>query len=267
MLKMCVTINAEIIVKGWIMTGILYFSSTGNSLQIAKKVKERFGGNIVYIPKYDGDGSEFQRLFIVTPIYSFGLPTPVFDLLPRLAKDTKIIVIQNYGGMVGGADALFYDYAKQLGLRIKGIYTLKMPENYTLFLVPPKFYTKRILKSSDRRIDKILNRIEKEDYVLPKSKVKIKNKETYLKNKNNWHIIGGRFSVNDSCIKCQKCIQNCPASNIYFEEGKIVFKDNCIACLGCYHRCPQKAIVYLDKKSKYRYVNPNVKENEIGKDI
>ena len=33
------------------------------------------------------------------------------------------------------------------------------------------------------------------------------------------------------------------------------------------HRCPQKAIVYLDKKSKYRYVNPNVKESEIGKDF
>ncbi|MDE7208731.1 MAG: EFR1 family ferrodoxin [Clostridia bacterium] len=249
------------------MIGILYFSSTGNSLQIAKKVKERFGGSIVYIPKYDGDGSEFQRLFIVTPIYSFGLPTPVFELWPRLDKDKDLIVIQNYGGMIGGADALLYDYAKQFGLKIKGIYTVKMPENYTLFLVPPKFYTKSILKSSGKRIDKILDKIEKEEYYLPKSKIKTAKKETYLKNKSNWHLIGNRFSVNDSCIKCHKCIQICPSNNISLENGEIVFKDNCIACLGCYQRCPQKAIVYLDKKSKYRYVNPNVKESEIGKDL
>ncbi|MDE6474377.1 MAG: EFR1 family ferrodoxin [Clostridia bacterium] len=249
------------------MTGILYFSSTGNSLLIAKKVKERFGGSIVYIPKYEGNGSEFERLVIVTPIYSFGLPTPVYDLLPRLDKDKELIVILNYGGMTGGADALLYDYAKQLDLNIKGIYALKMPENYTLFLVPPKFYTKSVLKSSGKRIDKILDKIEKENYALPKSNVKNAKKETYLKNKGNWHLIGGRFSVNDSCVKCQKCVQICPSNNICLEDGKIVFKDNCIACLGCYHRCPQKAIVYLNKKSKYRYVNPNVKENEIGKDL
>ncbi|MDE6361733.1 MAG: EFR1 family ferrodoxin [Clostridia bacterium] len=249
------------------MIGILYFSSTGNSLQIAKKVKERFGGSIIYIPKYQGDGSEFQKIFLVTPIYSFGLPTPVFDLLPRLDKDKELIAIQNYGGMAGGADALLFDYAKQFGLNIKGIYTLKMPENYTLFLSPPKFYTKSVLKSSDKRIEKILDKIANEDYFLPKSKVKIAKKETYLKNKGNWHLIGGRFSVNDNCVKCQKCVRICPSNNICLEDGKIVFKDNCIACLGCYQRCPQKAIVYLNKKSKYRYVNPNVSESEIGKDI
>ena len=245
------------------MIGILYFSSTGNSLQIAKRVQSRFDGNIIYIPNYDGDGSEFDRIFIVTPIYSYGLPTPVYDLLPRLAKDKDIIVIQNYGGMVGGADSLFYEYATGLGLNIKAIYTLKMPENYTLFLVPPKFYTKSILRSSDKRIDSILDKIEKEQYVLPK--MKKTKKETYLKNKSNWHIIGKRFSVNDKCIKCQKCVSLCPSANIQLQDGKIVFKDKCIACLGCYHRCPQKAIVYLNKKSKYRYVNPNVKESEIGK--
>ena len=247
------------------MTGILYFSSTGNSLQIAKKVQERFGGNILYIPSYDKDGSEFDRLFIVTPIHSYGLPTPVYDLLPRLVKDKDIVVIQNYGGMVGGADSLFYEYAIGLGLSIKSIYTIKMPENYTLFLVPPKLYTKSVLKSSGKRIDSILDKIEKEDYVLPK--VKKTKRGTYLKNKSNWHLIGKRFSVNSNCIKCQKCVSICPSANIVLENGQIVFKDKCIACLGCYHRCPQKAIVYLNKKSKYRYVNPNVKENEIGKNV
>lgn len=32
--------------------GILYFSSTGNSLYISKKIKEKLGGEIKYIPNY-----------------------------------------------------------------------------------------------------------------------------------------------------------------------------------------------------------------------
>ena len=66
------------------MNGILYFSSTGNSLNIAKKLKERLGGKIVYIPKYQGNGSEFEKIFLVTPIYSYGMPKHVYDCHSKL---------------------------------------------------------------------------------------------------------------------------------------------------------------------------------------
>lgn len=247
------------------MIGILYFSSTGNSLQIAKAVQSRFGGKILYIPKYNGNGSEFSRIFLVTPIYSFGMPTPVFDLMPKLDTNPELIVIQNYGGMVGGADVLMYNYAKQYGLNIKSIYTLKMPENYTLAFTVPKFYLNSVLKSSNKRINKIIEKIKNNQFSLPR-KTKTKQ-QTYLKNKGNWHIIGQRFKVSPECIKCQKCVKLCPAGNITFKDGEIVFGDKCIACLGCYHRCPNKAIKYLNKNKKYRYVNPNVNEADIGKDL
>ncbi len=247
------------------MNGVLYFSSTGNSLYLAKEVQRQLGGKIIYIPKYQGDGSEFERLIVVTPIYSYGMPAHVYELLPRLDKTKEIIVIQNYGGMVGGADYLLYKYAKNNGLNIKSIYTMKMPENYTLTFTVPKFYSNGILKKSKGNIDKIIDKIKTGNYVLPKNK---KTKEaTYLKNKSNWHLIGERFNVTDACTKCQKCVAVCPTGNILFEDGKITFRNKCVACLGCYHRCPSKAIKYLNKNKKYRYVNPNIDENEIGKDL
>lgn len=247
------------------MVGIFYFSSTGNSLQIAKKVKERFGGKLFYIPKYQGNGSEFEKLFIVTPIYSFGMPKYVYDFLPKLDKSKELFVIQNYGGMVGGADYLFYDYAKRNGLNIKSVHTIKMPENYTLSFTVPKFYLNSALRKSNKRIERVLDLIESGKYNIPKKK---KTKEaTYLKNMGNWHIIGECFKANENCVKCQKCIKLCPAGNISLVDGKIVFGDKCVACLGCYHRCPNKAIVYKNKKKKYRYINPNIDENEIGQDL
>ena len=248
------------------MNGILYFSSTGNSLYIAKKVQERFGGSIKYIPNYAGFGSEFDRIFIVTPIYSYGIPIPVLNILAKLDKTKEIIVIQNYGGMAGGADYLFYDYAKnRFGLNVVSVYKVKMTENFTLYFTVPRYYQKMQLKKCVKRVDEILRKIENKEYILPK---KLKTKEEkYLKNKANWHKIGQRFSTNRDCVVCGKCISVCPVKNISLQNGKIVFGDKCIACLGCYHRCPNKAITYLNKKKKYRYVNPHINESDIGKDL
>ena len=247
------------------MLGILYFSATGNSLYIAEKIKEKMGGRIIYIPTYDGNGDEFEKIVIVTPIYSYGMPYHVFDLLPCLDKTKELIIVQNYGGMVGGADYYVYRYALRNGLNIKSVYTIKMPENFTLTFTVPKFYLKSVLKHADNRIDRIISSIANDETSIPRKK---RTKEaTYLKNKSNWHIIGNRFSVNENCIHCGKCIGVCPVNNISFVDNKIVFSDSCVACLGCYHRCPQKAIVYYKKKKKDRYINPNIDENLIGKNI
>lgn len=248
------------------MLGILYFSSTGNSLHIAKQVQNSFGGKVLYIPNYLGNGSEFERIIIVTPIYSFGMPKNVLELLKNLNKTTEIIVIQNYGGMVGGANYLFYDYAKnKFGLNVVSMYLIKMPENFTLTFTVPKFYLNSVLKKSGAKINKVINQIKNNEFVLPKP-TKTKEK-TYLKNLNNWHLIGENFCATNKCTKCLKCVELCPAKNISFNGEHIVFGSNCEACLGCYHRCPNKAIKYKNKNKKYRYVNPNVVESDIGKDF
>lgn len=245
--------------------GILYFSSTGNSLYIAKKAKERFGGKIVYIPKYCGNGSEYRSILLVTPIYSFGLPVPVSELLPKLDKNAELVVIQNYGGMKYGADSLFRKYASANGLNLKSIYTIKMPENFTVVMSPPAFYSKAVLKNADKRLEKIFSAIAQKRYRIPQSKCTAE--KTYLKNKSNWHLIGKALSATDKCTKCQKCVSVCPVENIALRDGKIEFGSKCIACLGCFHRCPANAIVYKNKDNKKRYLNPNVDESEIGTDI
>ena len=247
------------------MNGILYFSSTGNSLYIAQRLSEEIGGKICYIPKYCGNGGEFDRLFLVTPIYSYGMPAHVYDLLFKLDKTKELVVIQNYGGMSGNADYLVYRYATECGLNIKGVLKLKMPENFTLTFTVPKFYLNGVLKKAYERINRIIAKIKNGEYTIPK-KCKTKEK-TYLKNKANWHIIGERFSVTENCVLCGKCVSVCPSENISVTDGKITFAGGCVACLGCYHRCPEKAIVYKNKRKKDRYINPYVDEKQIGKDL
>ncbi len=247
------------------MRGILYFSSTGNSLYIAKRAQEALGGKIIYLPKYAGNGEEFDKVILVTPIYSYGMPKHVYEFLPRLDKTKELVVIQNYGGMVGGADFLMRSYCEKLGLNLKSIFVIQMPENFTTTFTVPKFYIKSTLKKADKKISDVIEKIKSGAECLPKKK---KTKEQkYFKNMSNWHVIGQRFCVSEECVKCGKCVKICPVGNISFKDGKPVFEDKCVACLGCYHRCPQKAIRYKNKKKKDRYVNPNISESDIGKDF
>ncbi len=247
------------------MKGILYFTSTGNSLYIAQKIQEKTAGRILYIPRYEGNCNEFEQIIIVSPIYSFGLPVHVYDLMPKIDKSVPISFVLNYGGMVGGADYFTYQYAKGLGLNVQSVYTVKMPENFTLYFTVPQPFLNSVLKAAPKNVEKITDKITKGEFVIPK---KVKTKEAkYTENRGNWHKIGSGFSVNENCVLCEKCISLCPVQNISQKEGKITFSDKCVACLGCYHRCPRKAITYKNKKKKFRYVNPYINESDIGKDF
>ena len=246
------------------MNGILYFSSTGNSLFVAQMVQKQLGGEIRYIPGYEGNGSEYDRVILVCPIYSYGLPKHVFDLLPRL-QGRKVSMILTYGGMVAGADRLVYEYGVENGLKIQGVYTVKMVENFTLSFTTLPVFNKIALRAVPKKVEKIATSIRKEEPHIPAQK-KTRRQE-YETNKSNWHLIANDFAATEDCVSCGKCIDLCPSKNITMKDGKITFGQSCVACLGCYHRCPQKAIRYKNRKKRDRYFHPDVVESDLGKDV
>ena len=245
------------------MTALFYFSSTGNSLDIARQLQQRLGGEIHYIPHFQGKMEVFDRLIIVSPIYSFGLPVHTENFLHTLPVGIPCYIILNYGGMAASAPYYAYCAAVKCGLDIRGVFTVKMPENYTLSLVPPQFFLRSALKGSRKKITWIANAIEEGKTRIPR-KPGLNLEKIYRKNRANWHLIAAGFSVNEDCIHCNKCVSLCPAGNISVENGKVTFQDHCVGCLGCYHRCPRKAINYKNQtQKKPRYVNPNVNEADI----
>lgn len=247
------------------MTGIFYFSSTGNSLFIAEEIQKSLGGELFYIPKFDGDLGAYDKVIIVSPIYSFGLPVHVYDFICNAETAAPIYIVLNYGGMQKGAKAFAYNLCKERNLDIKAVFAMKMPENFTLTFQVPGFYLKSTLKKSGGNIEKIIKNIKNG---VSESGYKVNKKYTdiHYKNKANWHKIGEDFVADDSCILCGKCVEICPANNISVSDGKIKFSNKCVACLGCYHRCPQRAINYKGKtKKRKRYFNPYVNEEDLGK--
>lgn len=247
------------------MTGIFYFSSTGNSLAIAKRIGAALSEKVYFIPTYQGTLSSFSKLILISPVYSWGLPKHVYEFLIGLPKALPVTIVLNYGGMMGGADRYAYETATAHGISIRAIHSVKMPENFTLTFSTPAILNRLTLKAAEKRIDEIIAAISEDKELLPAPKKTFAKK--HEENRSNWHLLAADFHVTDDCILCGKCIELCPAHNIELKDGAITFLDRCVACIGCYHRCPKKAIVYKNKRKQDRYLNPNVPESEIGKDV
>ncbi|HHU35045.1 MAG TPA: hypothetical protein GXZ49_07420 [Bacteroidetes bacterium] len=248
------------------MNGIFYFSSTGNSLFIAEQIKAGLDGEIRYIPKFTGDLNIYDRVIIVSPIHSFGLPVLVYDFIANMKFSGPIYIVLNHGGMEAFAPYFAYQLCEEKGLNIRSVQTVMMPEIYTLTFSQPKFLINLVLRKAPKRLKPIIAAIRNDkEIIIPKPK-RDKWTPKHLENRKNWHMLAGDFRITENCTDCRKCIRICPTGNIKSENGRILFSDKCVACLSCYHRCPEKAIVYLDKRKKDRYINPLIRENNIGAD-
>lgn len=248
------------------MNGIFYFSSTGNSVFIAERIKDELGGEIRYIPKFGGDVDTYDKIIIVSPVYSFGLPLPVYDFIANMKSSKPLYVVLNYGGMKGNSLYFAYSLCKKSGLNIRSVQIVKMPENFTLSFSQPQFYLNSVLRKAPERLAPIIAAIRDDEEIIISEPKNNKSSEKHFENRKTWHRLAKDFSVTERCIDCLKCVRLCPVGNIKCENGHIAFGDECIACLGCYHRCPEKAIVYKKRRKRDRYINPNVLEKNIGAD-
>ncbi len=243
-------------------TGIFYFSSTGNGLDISNNLSQFIKSDIYFIPTTEIEILEnYERIVIVTPIYSFGLPIPTKKFIEKIKKYTskQYFCILHYGGFSGNAAYFAQKMFLSNNLPIKAVYKMKMPENFTIVANVPPFFIKSTLKKEKKRVERIAQNI-----ILGKSKIIRKNlfsflDKVHLKNSEAWKELAQGFEISDECIKCGHCIEVCTQKNIQMQNDKPIFSHNCIACLACYQHCPKSAINYGKKTvGKPRYQNPNV---------
>ena len=243
------------------MTKVFYFSAPGNSLYAAKRTAQELGGELIPVTRYGGGPVEADRIVIVTPEHAFGLPAVTADFIKKLKTDAPVWMVVTYGGAVMGADRAAYEDAKAAGLDIRAVFTLRMAENFTVFVPVPKGGGKRAIKKAPARLDAVISRIRAGEAAEPRRKKGGRRDSEGMR--EGWRSMGKRLWVSEDCVGCGKCAGLCPAGNIRMENGRPVFGDKCTACLGCYHRCPKKAIKYGRFNLKFRWFCPLVNENEL----
>ena len=234
----------------------IYFSGTGNTKIVALKAKQELEKrgheldlvDVIYDEKKELDG--YDGLFVFYPIYAFNCPKPVIKYVKSLQKLDKQIpcCIMKQSG-----EHLFWNDASSLYLTSLLKRRNVIVHNEYHYLMPYSF----IFRHTDYMAYRMKSTMEGllpldlDDFLAGKD---MRLKRFFLDRffafvlRIQWW--GGRFNglfykvKNDQCIHCMKCVRECPANNIKYDEDKkkFHFGYQCLMCQKCIMYCPKQAI-------------------------
>ena len=246
---------------------ILYFSGTGNSEYVAKRIGRETGDDSLdllgKIRSRDHWEMRSDRPWVVVaPTYAWRIPRIVQEWLEStpLAGNRDIYFVMTCGGDIGNAGRYLKKLCAVKKMDYRGCAAIVMPENYiAMFSVPTQEEAQRIIRQAEGVIDEAARRIKGGEI--------FSQPGLGFKDKMNSGIVNDifyplfvhakKFYADDSCISCGKCVRVCPLNNIRLEKGRPLWGKNCTHCMACICRCPSEAIEYgTHSRGKRRYVCP-----------
>ena len=250
---------------------IYYFTGSGNTLAIAKDLAKVIKDTeLVRITKKneDGlDGSAYESVGFVFPVYFCGIPAMVWKFIKNLNINSGayLYAVGNYGGQI---DLGFHQIEKLLKKKNKslsGSFGIIMPGNYQIMyeLDSPEKISKKLEDEKLLTLE-IGKKIMAKEEVIPenvgvatvlKGYIIYKFFKPYKMDKNFW--------INDKCNSCGLCKKICPAENIRMVGNRPKWNHQCEQCLSCLHFCPKAAIQYRRgtmKRGRYRHPDVSAKE-------
>ena len=252
---------------------IFYFSGTGNTLIVAKKLTEKLKADIVPIKSLNSAKATVgsDAIGIVFPVYMFGLPLIVKRLAETFSADNKpyIFGVATYGGMPGNSLGQLADILKSRGLMLSGGFGVRMPGNYTpLYGAISVEKQKEMFIAADTKIDKIACD------VLAGRSAPIE-KSNFIINLIFFHFLyrfaspripemDKKFRATVKCNHCNICEKICPVNNIEMVNALPAWRHKCEQCMACLQWCPTEAIEYgKATEGRKRYHHPDVKIDDL----
>ncbi|WP_027703169.1 EFR1 family ferrodoxin [Metaclostridioides mangenotii] len=242
---------------------ILYFTGTGNNLHVAKVI----GGELYSIPKLIKENKyEFEddKIGIIFPVYTLGLPKIVEEFLNKAKLESKyIFAIATYGTTPGNSDKQLLKIAKKNNFEFSYINSVCMVDNY----LPMFDIEKEIAKKSNEDIDKNINSIVKDiesNKIFINSNANIALRIIGSLISNDYSKLTDKFIIDSNkCIECGICENVCPVNNVKIIDKSAKYNGECQGCLACVNHCPKYAIKLKKEKGTARFINPNITLKEI----
>lgn len=241
---------------------VFYFSGTGNSRYVAKRIAQAAGDEVVSINlklksnDYSAITSQ-QPLVFVGPIYAGRFPRVMDAYIRKVdfsgAKRVYFI------GTCAATPWQTVNYVKKLceekDFTLLGFNSVLMPQGYLAGGgTQPKEVNDRVLREAEPKIERIAADI-RDKKMLPEE---VPGKAMMSKVLNpimySVMISAKGFRVTDQCAGCGKCAERCPLNNIKMVDGKPVWGKTCTHCMACIAGCSKQAIEYGKKtQGKTRY--------------
>ena len=255
---------------------IFYFSGTGNSLWVAKKISSAFDERIVSIAEELNESpSGFvynlnpnEKVFFVFPVHSWGPAALTYRFVSKLKfkgyANQPVYIVCTCGDNCGYTNRIIGKKLHRKGIRLTNSYSLQMPNNYILmsgFNTDTKEVEQQKLKNAPCLLNNIIENIKSQSdetiYAVGSSPF-MKSYAVYPLFRK-FALGNSQFYAKENCTSCGLCEKICPTKSISLNEGKPQWKNTCVQCVACIHRCPVKAIEYGKiSEGKGRYVHPKL---------
>ena len=236
---------------------IFYFSGTGNSKYVAKRIADALGDEIVNLNDRikDSDTSPVEtgeRLIVVTPTYAWRIPRVVRDwLLKTELRGARLAwFVMTCGSEIGNADRYNRDLCTEKRLACMGTAQIVMPENYiAMFSAPQADKARQIVAKAEPSIDRAIAAIQSNQPFTP---TRNNLYDRFMSGPVNpifykFFVKANAFTASGACIGCGQCVKRCPMNNVTIKDGKPVWGRNCTHCMACICYCPVSAIEYGKK--------------------
>lgn len=247
---------------------ILYFSGTGNSLYIARKIAEALDDRIISIAdlvckgQYQLQVKQDESIGFVYPVIACAPPDIVTNFIKKVTfngyKNNYMYSVYNCAGSPEYTSRIMKEACEKVGFKLGGFFDVLMPGNYiTQKKHLPQEKVIKYLNECDEKIEQIIEEIRN----------KICN---YKKEKHSFLLSYGlhklavlekteKFVFGKECIGCGKCVDICPMQAITMEQKKPSRNEKkCAFCLGCVNVCPTHALQIGNKtQGNPQYINPH----------
>ena len=245
---------------------ILYFSATGNTEFVAKKLAEYTNDETINllerIRKKDYSEIHSERPFVIcSPIYVCEMPRFFADYIDKLelTGNRNVYYVFTSGGYAGIAAALGRKQAKRKGMVYRGRAEFRMPRNYPLSkrypLLPENEILERI-EETKQQLPKVAKQIAGGERIKLRRLTYLEKIVTYPFNPVwvKYKHTAKPFHATDKCKGCGKCERLCPLNNITMVDKKPQWANTCAHCMACMSGCPAEAIEYGKiTQGQYKY--------------
>lgn len=240
---------------------IIVFSGTGNSLAVARKLREHIGGELVELegdllttpPCRTLEIPAGEVLVWVFPIYSWGMPPVVADFIRRSkikgAHGINHFMVCTCGDDIGYADNQWRKLIGRRGWNPRGAFSVQMPNTYVLmkgFDVDSPELAASKAAAMPARVASVADAIARgfaESDVVRGSSAWLKSAVVYPFFKR-FCMSPLPFHCTGNCTGCGVCAAGCPTGNISIVDSRLQWGRKCALCLRCYHACPSHAVAY-----------------------
>ena len=118
---------------------ILYFSATGNCLDVAKRLASSLDEKLYDVAvsnkngEYSFEKAPEEGVGLVIPVYYGGIPLPVSEFLGKFSCGNDlpyVYAVFTYGGSIGGADYRLKKLLDKVNIPLHAVYGVKCPDNF-----------------------------------------------------------------------------------------------------------------------------------------